>query len=223
MWKVTDTTDGMRAMTSVDFTKPAMIGTLEVSTFALPDVRHVARRSFAWIVDSALLAVIGALFLRRYYRPLGVAVYNHNHALVALHLFGGQQLLAAAGFDFLVSTAVMVAYFTGLEWAFGCTIGKLVFDLRVVDFAGPDITFSQALIRNLLRLVDGFPFGWPLIGWFVAVKGGRRQRLGDRGAGTLVVARSSADRVRRDLRARAILSAPSILATRTRRPSQARA
>ncbi len=71
------------------------------------------------------------------------------------------------------------------EWRWGQTIGKNVFGIEVRSMDGAArLTFSQASVRNLLRLVDFF-----VIGELMIATDARRQRLGDKAAKTVVVFR----------------------------------
>jgi uncharacterized RDD family membrane protein YckC len=82
---------------------------------------------------------------------------------------------------------VMTGYGVALEWFWnGRTLGKRVVGLRVADSRGLRLTFSQVLIRNLLRAVDSLPLFY-LVGGTVCVLNSRLQRLGDLAAGTIVV------------------------------------
>src|SRR3954465_13287617 len=76
-------------------------------------------------------------------------------------------------------------YFAFCEWRWGQTIGKNAagVDVRSLDGAAK-LTFSQASIRNLLRLIDFFVIGEVMI---AATR--RKQRLGDKAARTVVVRR----------------------------------
>jgi uncharacterized RDD family membrane protein YckC len=47
------------------------------------------------------------------------------------------------------------------------------------------MTFNQALMRNILRLVDGLVFY--IVGIILIINSDRNQRLGDRVAGTVVL------------------------------------
>jgi uncharacterized RDD family membrane protein YckC len=51
---------------------------------------------------------------------------------------------------------------------------------------GSVFDWSGALIRNVLRLVDGLPFLY-LVGIITIAASKKKQRLGDMAAGTLVV------------------------------------
>ena len=68
----------------------------------------------------------------------------------------------------------------------GKTIGKYAFGLRVVGDQGEPIQVSQAVIRNLIRIVDFLPFFYG-IGIIALFWNGRGKRLGDLAAGTVVV------------------------------------
>jgi uncharacterized RDD family membrane protein YckC len=69
----------------------------------------------------------------------------------------------------------------------GMTLGKRIVGIRVVDEEGDVAGFGAAIVRNLLRLVDGLFFY--LVGAIFALTSPRGQRLGDRAAHTLVVRR----------------------------------
>ena len=86
-------------------------------------------------------------------------------------------------------------YFAFCEWRWGQTIGKNATGLEVRSCEGARqrdpsnvgaerLTYGQASIRNLLRLIDFF-----LIGELMIVSSKRKQRLGDKAARTVVVMR----------------------------------
>ena len=78
------------------------------------------------------------------------------------------------------------AYFILMEVRFGQTVGKMLTGIRVIDQwtgATPDV--GPTSIRTVLRLVDGLA-GY-LVAYVVVLTSGRRQRLGDMAAHTLVV------------------------------------
>ena len=68
----------------------------------------------------------------------------------------------------------------------GQTVGKKVFRLRAVGDRGEPLTFMQAGVRNIVRIVDFLPYGYG-IGMIVLFANGKGKRLGDLAAGTLVV------------------------------------
>jgi len=82
---------------------------------------------------------------------------------------------------------VVFGYFWISEalWS-GQTIGKKAFRLRAVGDRGEPLTFLQAGIRNVVRIVDFLPYGYG-IGMIVLFANGKGKRLGDLAAGTIVV------------------------------------
>jgi membrane protease YdiL (CAAX protease family)/uncharacterized RDD family membrane protein YckC len=77
-------------------------------------------------------------------------------------------------------------YFAFCEWRWGQTIGKNATGIEVRSLDGAErLTYGQASIRNLLRLVDFF-----VVGELMIASSKRRQRLGDRAAKTVVVCRA---------------------------------
>jgi uncharacterized RDD family membrane protein YckC len=112
----------------------------------------------------------------------------------------GSALPTAVGFTYFTSATsvdtpwlipIVVAVYGVQEALFGATWGKLVAGLRVVDAAGLRPTPGMALVRNVLRVVEYYP-AFYLVGAVVAMLSPRRQRIGDRLAGTLVVRAESA-------------------------------
>jgi uncharacterized RDD family membrane protein YckC len=89
--------------------------------------------------------------------------------------------------EVLGSFVVVFGYFWVSEaiWS-GQTIGKKIFRLRAVGDRGEPLTFMQAGIRNVVRIVDFLPYGYG-VGFVVLFVNGRGKRLGDLAAGTIVV------------------------------------
>jgi len=89
----------------------------------------------------------------------------------------------AFGIALFVGLSLWFNYFAFCEWRWGQTIGKNAagIEVRAID-RSPRLTFGQASIRNLFRLVDFF-----LIGWVMIAVTPRNQRLGDKVANTVVL------------------------------------
>ena len=81
----------------------------------------------------------------------------------------------------------MLAYDVAFEvLADGRTPGKRGTGLRVVRSSGRRVDFMASMIRNLVRLVDGYPLGFmPTVVSILVTR--RNQRLGDLAADTVVV------------------------------------
>lgn len=99
---------------------------------------------------------------------------------------GGFNLTGA---PFIVGVGLCLAYYIVLEATWGATLGKLATNLRVVrENDGGPIDWSASIIRNVLRLIDGLVLY--AVGFIAICASDKRQRLGDRAAGTIVVRRA---------------------------------
>jgi CAAX protease family protein len=92
----------------------------------------------------------------------------------------------AAYIGLIVVFSAWFNYFAFCEWRWGQTIGKNATGLEVRSLDGSEkLTYGQASIRNVLRLIDFF-----VIGELMIASTERQQRLGDRAARTVVVKRA---------------------------------
>ncbi|MCL5266237.1 MAG: RDD family protein [Chloroflexi bacterium] len=101
----------------------------------------------------------------------------------------------SAGFEMtgapaFLTFAVWLLYYILLEGFVGGTVGKLVLGMRIVNDRGKAPGIVAAIVRNLLRIVDFLPFAY-ILGMVLIATSKKKQRLGDRAAGTLVVASKS--------------------------------
>lgn len=133
--------------------------------------RAIAQTLDLLIVAGILLAVFFAA------AGLGLATGSGN-LFVRFFVLGAFFLLFGY---FWVSEAI---------WS-GQTAGKRVFRLRAIGDRGERLTFAQAGIRNVVRIVDFLPYGYGL-GLVVLFVNGKGKRLGDLAAGTIVVKDSDA-------------------------------
>jgi uncharacterized RDD family membrane protein YckC len=138
----------------------------------------LGRRALAIIIDGLLSLVVaiplaaagGGAKSTTVMTPTGT---SHNYSL---HL---------TGIPLLLTVMIWLAYMTYTEGTSGASLGKRVAGIKVIRADGSPMDLTAALVRNLLRIVDGFAFY--LVGLLLAMSSPRRQRLGDRAAGTLVV------------------------------------
>ncbi len=87
----------------------------------------------------------------------------------------------------LLGVAIEFVYHFAMEWGLGWTVGKKVIGIRVTDMDGDRLGCRGALLRNLVRLVDGtLPFSW-ILGMGTMLRTKRSQRLGDFVGRTIVV------------------------------------
>ncbi|MCY4730834.1 RDD family protein [Natronomonas gomsonensis] len=87
-------------------------------------------------------------------------------------------------------SAVLVGYFSYYivpEWLYGRTLGKQLLGIIVIRSDGRVPSLEQAVLRNLLRIIDGA--GGYLFGLLVILFTNKNQRVGDLLSGTVVVSR----------------------------------
>ena len=134
-------------------------------------VAGLGTRALAQLID--LLIVIG----------IEIAVLLFGFAAGTLTNSGTVTAMVIIVFSFVN----VFGYFWASEalWS-GQTLGKKAFRLRAVGDRGEPLTFMQAGIRNIVRIVDFLPYGYG-VGMVVLFANGRGKRLGDLAAGTIVV------------------------------------
>ncbi len=128
------------------------------------EVASVRRRVFAYLVD--LVLVGGGVY--------AVAARRDRSVAVRALAFG------------LLATVVGSAYHVVLEGRGGQTVGKRVAGIAVVGGDGSRCNYAAAASRTALRFVDALPFAY-LVGFLSISLTGRRQRIGDLVANTVVV------------------------------------
>ena len=134
------------------------------------DVHVTGRRVVATLIDAVVLGILAGLLTR----PVqGTA---HPGFEVTRLSTGG-----SVGLFFVV-----LFYYVLMESLLGRTVGKWFTGIRVVsEVTGNRPGFAAAIIRTLLRIIDGL-FGY-LVGFIIATSSVRRRRLGDMAAKTLVI------------------------------------
>jgi uncharacterized RDD family membrane protein YckC len=133
-------------------------------------VAGLGTRAIAHLVD---LLILGGLLIALTFVATYAASLGNSTVAGLLALIGAFVLIFGY---FWVSEAL---------WS-GQTIGKKVFRLRAVGDRGEPLTFTQAGVRNIVRIVDFLPFAYG-VGLVVLFANGRGKRLGDLAAGTIVV------------------------------------
>ena len=105
----------------------------------------------------------------------------------AAMLTGGDFALWIQALAILVWFTLYYGYFALFEslWN-GQTPGKRAIRLRVITLSGRPITVFDAILRNLVRIVDQLP-GIYAVGLASVFLSPKNQRLGDLAAGTVVV------------------------------------
>src|SRR6266513_5072310 len=94
----------------------------------------------------------------------------------------------------IIQCLIFDGYFAVFEWVwYGQTPGKRWLKLRVIREDGRPISFFEAMIRNLLRVVDIIFPPFYSIGLVSVFASDRDQRVGDLVAGTVVVREREAE------------------------------
>jgi uncharacterized RDD family membrane protein YckC len=155
-------------------------------------VAGLGTRAIAQILD---LLIVAGILIATYLVAAGLGVATGSTQVVLLFFVLG-AFVVIFGY-FWISEAI---------WS-GQTVGKKVFRLRAVGDQGEPLTFAQAGIRNIVRIVDFLPYAYG-IGLIVLFANGRGKRLGDLAAGTIVVKDSDSVRLWQLPGARPLPAAP---------------
>lgn len=133
------------------------------------ELAGVAARALAWGLDVFVMTAM-----------ITVSVFCLG---LVTPVLGGFAMAVMFIVVFLVQWwySALCEYFLG-----GQTLGKRLVGIRTLTDRGFRIGFLQAVIRNLVRVVDILP-GLYLVGGVSALLDGHRRRLGDLAAGTIVV------------------------------------
>jgi uncharacterized RDD family membrane protein YckC len=128
--------------------------------------------------------------LPAYLIDLGVRVAIFLVGMLAAQILFG--LLGIGGFGTgvaLVLGFILMWFYGALFETFwnGQTPGKRMMQIRVVAVEGQPINGRQAVLRNVLRVIDSQPLIFYQVGLLSALLNDRFQRLGDLAAGTMVV------------------------------------
>jgi uncharacterized RDD family membrane protein YckC len=126
----------------------------------------VGRRAVAIIIDMIVLGIVGWI----------IAKFTGGTTSDGFEVTGAPAFLL-----FLIA----MAYYVVMEVQWGGTLGKMALGLKVVKESGEKLDWQASIIRNLLRIVDGFFFY--LVGAIIVWTSKKKQRLGDMVAHTLVV------------------------------------
>ncbi len=141
------------------------------------DIAGLGSRFLAALIDTVIitllqvLALVAVLAVARSIRPL----------------FDFDDLAWLVGGYVLLSFVLLWGYYILFEaiWA-GSTPGKRALKLRVIRRDGTPIGLTEAVVRNLTRIVDFLPAYYGL-GVITIFADRQSRRLGDMAAGTLVV------------------------------------
>ncbi|MGC9444804.1 MAG: RDD family protein [Candidatus Methanospirareceae archaeon] len=143
----------------------------------MADYASLGSRAVSLIIDYLILGIISwAIAL-----PFGAA------ALISLRSFRDPMSFSGAALTFsVIGSIIWLLYFTYLEGSSGQTLGKRVMSIKVTKESGERLTFVDALIRTLCRIIDMLPTLY-ILGIIIILLTEKKQRIGDLAAHTIVV------------------------------------
>ncbi|MDD4282094.1 MAG: RDD family protein [Candidatus Methanofastidiosa archaeon] len=130
---------------------------------------------YAGLVQRAVALIIDQIII-------GVALVVLIFAGVLSTSMSAGAVVAIMG----VQWVLWLVYFTFFEGSSGQTIGKRFMNIRVISADGSDLSYAQAMVRSLLRIVDSLPTLY-ILGIILVIVTRERQRLGDMVAGSVVI------------------------------------
>jgi len=151
------------------------------------------------------LASIGNRFLAcavdHTIQVLAIALMALAFTIVANNASLGNRLAEAPKWVYAIGIVIVFLLFSGyfvfFEWLWnGQTPGKRWLKLRVIREDGRPITFFEAVVRNLVRILDMQPaplFPFYSVGFISVFASSKDQRVGDMVAGTVVVREREAE------------------------------
>ena len=143
----------------------------------MADYAYVGSRIVAIILDSIILAIIACIIAL----PFGLWAQMHTIMGDVTNPMNNAFFAPLTVINFLL----WIVYFTYFEGTSGQTLGKRIMSIKVVKADGSKPSFGDALIRTILRIIDGIAIY--LVGFIVILISEKKQRIGDMAAGTIVV------------------------------------
>jgi len=131
------------------------------------NIAGLGKRILGGVIDMIVMVV----FMFVYIRLLGIKT---DHQVYELQ----------SGLMWLMYL-IMLFYFAILEAITGKTFGKYIVKTKVVNKNNQLISWLQSLVRNVMRIIDGFAFC--IVAVVALIFSSKQQRLGDMLAKTYVV------------------------------------
>jgi len=144
----------------------------------MADYADVINRIVAIIIDNVILWVV--MFVISL--PLGMGTMMMGSVMNPM---AAAQLAGASMIVSILGILIGLGYFVYFEGTTGQTIGKKIVNIKVVREDGKPMDYMTALVRTVLRVIDGI--GFYIVGLIVLLASKDKQRIGDMAAKTLVV------------------------------------
>jgi len=147
----------------------------------MADYASAGSRIVAIIIDTIILWVIAVIIAI----PLGLLTAFTGLITDVVGMMNLWANTAIWGTFAIVNAIVWILYFSYFESTSGQTPGKRAMGIKVTKEDGEKLTFGNALVRTILRIIDGIAFY--ILGLIIILVTERKQRLGDILARTIVV------------------------------------
>jgi uncharacterized RDD family membrane protein YckC len=144
----------------------------------MADYAGLGSRAVALIIDYIILGIVIWVIAL----PFGAAALFSMRGPRYPMAFSGAVVLAVSA----IGIIIWLLYFTYLEGTSGQTLGKRVISIKVTKETGESLSFVDALIRTLCRIIDMLPTLY-IIGIILILVTEKNQRIGDLAAHTIVV------------------------------------
>lgn len=140
----------------------------------------VGSRFIALIIDGIILGIIMILIAI----PFGATTMMLG-LVSSAGIYNIFSIIAMYSTLMIIWFVISLLYFSYFESKTGQTLGKKLVNIKVVSVKGGKISFGAALIRTILRIIDGQ--GAYLLGLIIILVSEKKQRLGDMAAKSVVV------------------------------------
>lgn len=141
----------------------------------------VISRSLAYLIDLIFITLLTIVASLPFIILMGFLNPSYGFNLLGLFM----QFIPA---PVVTNLSIIFIYFSIFEGYFGYTLGKWLFDLRVLRADGERINYSDAMLRNIPKLFIATIAVDALL--MLLYKRKDRQRLFDRISGTIVIHRN---------------------------------
>jgi uncharacterized RDD family membrane protein YckC len=136
----------------------------------MENIASIGKRIMGGIIDIIILMLFAF-------------VYNRFFGAVGAETKGGVYHIS--GWLIFIMYVIVFLYFIILEATTGKTVGKYIVKTKVVNKEGNILSWPQAVIRNIMRIIDGFAFY--IVALIAMLISRKNQRLGDMLAKTYVI------------------------------------
>ena len=132
-------------------------------------IASISKRSYAFLVDDLIVSFL-----------LFVAFYNSFANAKSM-----EEILVITNNLFLYIVFLKVVYHTFFVWQYGATMGKMLFNMKVVDQESfQKLSFSKSLTRAFVRFFSEALF---YLGFLWGVLNPTKQTWHDKACGSIVI------------------------------------